>query len=161
MHPGKLDRGLVRRDWIPVITERIKGDGRADELRRGRIKNWIGLVQDAVESRGRHLLSSLSILKLTVAEPGVVSPAPVKQLVAFDADGAQPRVSFVVEQTVSKFSQTRTSATGNDLLEGIKRVECVSRDTGFRVGGCVGWLRAWRNRRIRRNSQYRLTLRLE
>src|SRR2546425_12274130 len=97
MHPGKLDRGLVRRDWNAIITERIKGDGRADELRRGRIKDWIGLVQDAVESRGRHLLSSLSILNLTVAEPGVVSPAPVKQLVPLDADGAEPRVSFVSE----------------------------------------------------------------
>src|SRR5437879_2003108 len=26
---------------------------------------------------------------------------------------------------------------------------------------CVGWFRAWRNRRMRRNSQYRLTLRFE
>src|SRR5205807_4736743 len=115
MHSGKINRGRIRRDRIAIITERIKGDGRADELRRGWIKDWIGLVQDAVESRGRHLLSSLSILKLTVAPPGVVSPAPVKQFVALDADGAQPRVSFVVEQTVSKFSQPRPRAAGNDL----------------------------------------------
>src|SRR6266403_432278 len=132
MHSGKLDRGRISRDRIAIITERIKGGRRADELRRGRIKDWIGLVQDAVESRGRHLLSSLSILKLTVAEPGVVSPAPVKQFVALDADGAQPRVSFVIEQTVPKISQTRTRAAGDDLLEGIKRIECVRRYTGLR-----------------------------
>src|SRR5439155_3746948 len=29
------------------------------------------------------------------------------------------------------------------------------------MSGCVGWFRAWRNRRMRRNSQYRLTLRFE
>src|SRR5437868_12238554 len=97
MHPGKLDRGVVRRDWSAIITERIKGNGRADELRRGRIKDWIRLVQDAVETRGRYLLSSLSILKLTVAEAGIVPPSAVKKLVPLDADGAQPRVSFVVE----------------------------------------------------------------
>src|SRR5437588_10228360 len=134
MHYGKINRGRIRRDRIAIITERIKGDGRADELRRGRIKDWIGLVQDAVESRGRHLLSSLSILKLTVAEPGVVSPAPVKQFVALDANGAQPSVSFVVEQTVTEISEPRPRAAGNDLLERVKGIERVSRNTGFRVG---------------------------
>src|SRR4030095_11186821 len=117
MHSGKLDRCLVRRDRNAIITERIERDGRADELRRCRIKDRIGLVQNAVETRGGHLLSSLDILKLTVAEPGVVPPGPVKQLVPLDADGAQPRVGFVIEQTVSKLSQTRASAAGDDLLE--------------------------------------------
>src|SRR4029077_14686845 len=60
-----------------------------------------------------------------------------------------------------KFSQTRARAAGDNLFEGIKRIECVSRDTCLRMSGCVGWFRAWRNRRMRRNSQYRLTLRFE
>src|SRR4029434_4274549 len=105
MHSGKIDRGLVRRDWSAIITERIKRDGRADKLRRRRIKDRIGLVQDPVESRGGHLRPGNRILELAVTEPGVVPPAPVKEPVPLDADGAQPCVSFVIEQTVSKLGQ--------------------------------------------------------
>src|SRR4029450_8056066 len=151
MHPGKLDRGLVRRDWNAKITERIKCHGRADKLRRCRIKDRIGLVQDPVESRGGHLRPGHRILELAVTDPRVVPPAPVKQLVPLDADGAQPRVSFVIEQTVSKLSQTRAGAAGDDLLEGIKRIERVRGKTGLRVGWRVGWLRSRRNWRMRRN----------
>src|SRR6476660_1617319 len=97
MRSGELDRGRIRRDWLAKITKRIKRDSRADELRRRRIKDWIGLVQDAVESRGGHLRPSLHVLNLTVAESGVIPPAPVKKPVALDADGAQPRVSFIFE----------------------------------------------------------------
>src|SRR5437870_12983954 len=97
MHSGKTNRGLIRRDRIAIITERIKGDGRADELRRGRVKDWIGLVQDAVETRGGHLRPGNRIFELAVTEPGVVPPASVEELVPLDADGAQPRVGFVVE----------------------------------------------------------------
>src|SRR4030095_14421416 len=157
MDSGKLDRGLVRRDWSAKITERIKRDGRADELRRCWIKDRIGLVQDPVETRGGHLRPRDRILELAVPEPGVVPPGPVKELVPLDADGAQPRVGFVIEQTVSKLSQTRASAAGDDLLEGIKRIECVRRDASFRVSRRVGWLRAWRNWRMRRNGQCGLT----
>src|SRR5947208_6701378 len=153
MHPGKLDRGLVRRDWSAIITERIKRGGRADELRRCRIKDRIGLVHDAVESRGGHLLSGNRVLELTVAPPGVVPPGPVKEFVPLDADGTERRVGFVIEQTVPKFGQTRTSAARYDLLEGVKRIECIRRMTGLRVGGRVRWLRAWRNWRIRRNGR--------
>ena len=72
-----------------VITERIKRDSRADELRElHRVKDRIGLVQDPVETRCGHLRAGLGIVNLTVTEPGVVPPAPVKQLVSLDADGA-------------------------------------------------------------------------
>src|SRR5947199_10685524 len=161
MESGKIERGRVRSDWSAIITERIKRDGRANKLRRRRIKDRIGLVQDAVESRGGHLRPGNRILELAVTEPGVVSPTSVEELVPLDADGAQPRVGFVIEQTVSKLSQTRAGAARDDLLEGIKRIERVSRDTGLRVGGCVGWLRAWRNWRMRRNGQCGLTQGLE
>src|SRR5438552_5965192 len=161
MDSGKIDRGLIRRDRSAKITERIKCHGRADKLRRCRIKDRIGLVQDAVESRGGHLRPGNRIFELAVTEPGVVPPGSVEELVPLDADGAQPRVGFVIEQTVSKLSQTRAGAARDNLLEGIKRIERVRRNTGFRVGWCVGWFRARRNRRMRRNSQYRLTLRFE
>src|SRR2546421_483531 len=67
----------------------------------------------------------------------------------------------LANSTVPEFSESCPAPAGDNLLEGIKRIECVSRDTGLRVGGCVGWFRAWRNRRMRRNSQYGLTLRFE
>ena len=88
MHSGELDRGRIGRDWIAVISERIERDRRADELRRCWVKDRIGLVQDPVETRCGYLRAGLNILKLTVTEPGVVPPAPVKQLVSLDADGA-------------------------------------------------------------------------
>src|SRR5881394_2598827 len=154
MHSGKIDRGRVRRDWSAIITERIKRDGRANKLRRRRIKDRIGLVQDPVESRGGHLRPGNRILELAVTEPGVVPPASVEELVPLDADCAQPRVGFVIEQTVSKLSETSASAAGDDLLERVERVRWKS---GLRMGGCVGWLRAWRNWRMRRNGQCGLT----
>ena len=157
MHSGEIDRGLIRRDRSAKITERIKRGGRADKLRGGRIKDGIGLVQDAVESRGGHLRPGNRVLELTVAERGVVPPGPVKKFVPLDADGAEPRVGFVIEQTVAKLSQTRTSATRDNLLERVKRIECIRWKTGLRVGGRVGWLRAGRNWRLRRNGQCGLT----
>src|SRR5437660_4738160 len=157
MHSGKLDRGLIRRDRSAKITERIKRGGRADKLRGVRIKDGIGLVQDAVESRGGHLLSGNRVLELTVPERGVVPPGPVKKLVPSYANRAEPRVGFVIEQTVSKFSQTRTSAARDNLLEWVEGIERVSRNTGLRVGGRVGRLRAGRNWRLRRNCQCGLT----
>src|SRR5262245_4577275 len=137
-----MDRGLVRRDWNAIITKRIKRDGRADELRRCGIKDWIGLVQDAVESRGGHLRPRLHVLNLTIAESSVIPPAAIKQFVSLDAEGAQPRVSFIFEYTVTEFSQTRPRAAGDNLVEGIKRIECAFWDTSFRVRGGVGWFRA-------------------
>src|SRR6266576_7358938 len=105
MHSGKLDRVLVRRDWSAIITERIKRR-LASELST-RLKDRIGLVQDPVESRGGHLRPGNRILELAVTESGVVPPASIEELVPLDADCAQPRVGFVIEQTISELSQTR------------------------------------------------------
>src|SRR5438045_8853129 len=125
MHSGKIDRGRVRRDWRAIRTEMIKRDVRANKLRRRRIKDRIGLVQDPVESRGGHLRPGNRILELAVTEPGVVPPASVEELVPLDADCAQPRVGFVIEQTVSKLSETSASAAGDDLLERVERIDRV------------------------------------
>src|SRR2546430_5195237 len=152
MRPGKGDRGLIGGDRNTEITERIKRDGRSDKLRGGRIKDRIGLVQDTIESRDRHLLSGLDVLQLTVAEGGVVTPASVKQFITFKADGAEPGIGFIVEQTVSEFSQTRTGAARYNLLERIKRIECIRRNTSLRVGWRVRRFRTRRNRRLRGNG---------
>src|SRR6266513_4989184 len=104
MDSGKIDRGRVRRDWSAIITERIKRDGRANKSRRRRLKDRIGLVQDPVESRGGHLRPGNRILELAVTERSVVPPSPVKQFVPSYANRTKPRVSFVVEQSISKLS---------------------------------------------------------
>src|SRR5678815_4496858 len=131
MDSGKIDRGLVRRDRNAKIAERIEGRLASEDSTR--LKDRIVLIQDAVESRGGHLRPGNRILELAVPEPGVVPPAPVEEPVPLDADSAQPRVSFVIEQTVSKLSQTRAGAARDNLFEGIKRIERVRRDTGLRV----------------------------
>src|SRR5438094_10476304 len=125
MHSGKIDRGHVRRDWSAIITERIKRDGRANKLRRRRIKDRIGLVQDPVESRGGHLRPGNRVLELAVTERGVVPPSPVKKFVSSYANRTEPRVGFVIEQSISKLSETSAGAAGDDLLEGIRRIERV------------------------------------
>src|SRR5439155_3372902 len=123
MHSGKLHRGLVRRDWSAIITERIKRRLASDDSTR--IKDRIGLVQDSVESRGGHLRPGNRILELAVTERSVVPPSPVKQFVPSYANRTKPRVSFVVEQSISKLSETSAGAAGDDLLEGIRRIERV------------------------------------
>src|SRR5439155_1032193 len=69
----------------------------------------------------------------------------------------------MVPSNVANFevSSSLGCTLANSTVAELAWIECVSRDTGLRVGGCVGWFRAWRNRRMRRNSQYRLTLRFE
>src|SRR5438093_12223969 len=129
MDSGKIDRGRVRRDWSAIITERIKRDGRANKLRRRRIKDRIGLVQDPVESRGGHLRPGNRIFELAVTEPGVVPPGSVEELVPLDAPRPQPRVGFVIEQTVSKLSQTGAGAARANVLEGLRRIHAGSRHT--------------------------------
>src|SRR6266480_405505 len=99
MHPCKFHCGVVRWDRSAIITERIKRRLAIEDSTR--LKDRIGLVQDPVKSRGGHLRPGNRVLELAVTERRVVPPSPVKQFVPLDADGAQPRVSFVVEQSIS------------------------------------------------------------
>src|SRR2546430_4097775 len=85
----------------------------------------IGRVQDAVEKGRRNLLAGLHILSLAVAKRRVVTPTSIEQLVSFEPDCCEIRIRFIVEQTISEFGETRTSSTGDNLIEGIKRIECV------------------------------------
>ena len=97
MHPGKLDRLCIRRDWNAKIAERIEWRGRSDEFRRARNKDRIGRVQDAIKARGGYLLPGLHVLKLAVAESAVIAPSSVEKLVTFETDGCENRVSLIVE----------------------------------------------------------------
>src|SRR5438552_13856497 len=116
MYSGKVDRSLISRDRNAIITERIKGGGRSDKLRGGRIKDRIGLIHDAIESRDGYLLSGLDVLELAVAKRRVVAPGPVKELVSFDADGAEPGIGFVVAQSISKLSEPSAGAARGELI---------------------------------------------
>src|SRR5438552_5060805 len=161
MDPGKVHRSRIRCNWAAKIAERIERGGRSDELRRGRIKDRIGRVQDPIEERGRYLLARLRILKLAVAECSVVAPRSIKQFVSFDAKRAQVGIGLVVEQSIPEFSQTRASASRYNLLERVKRIECICRKIGVRMGWCVRGLRAGRNRCLRRYGKRGLAFRLK
>src|SRR5262249_4854868 len=118
-------------------------------------------IHDAIKSGDGYLISSLNIMYLAVAITSVVSPIAVKQLVALYANGSQISVRGVVEQSITELGQTCTSAAGNDLMEWVKRIECIRRDAGLDVSRRVWWLGAGRNWRIRRDGQDHLTRGLE
>src|SRR3712207_9257584 len=69
---GEIDRGLVGRNGNAEVAKRIEGDGRPDVVVGGRIEDRIGLIQDAVEARDRHLRAGGKVLHLAVAEAKVV-----------------------------------------------------------------------------------------
>ena len=103
------DVTLVPQEPTRSLIFELNGSLRVESVERDG-KPLTGLVQDPVETRGGHLRPGLSILKLTVAEPSVVPPSPVKQFVPSYAKRTEPRVGLVVEQTVSELSETRASA---------------------------------------------------
>src|ERR1700720_1122708 len=97
MHSGKLNRSLIGGDRNAEIAKRIECCGRPDKLWRGRVKNRIVLIQDAIKARRRYLLAGLDVLELAVAPAGVVAPRAVEKLVSFDADSCKPGISLIVE----------------------------------------------------------------
>src|SRR5207247_2058521 len=78
MRPGKGDRGRVRGDRSAKISERIEWHSGSDEFRRIWIKDRIGRIQDAIESRDRYLLTGLDVFQLAVAITEVVSPVAIE-----------------------------------------------------------------------------------
>ena len=75
-----------------------------------RLEDRVVLVQDPIVARCRLDLGFVCRLDLTEAEPSVVTPGSVKQLVAFDAEGGKKGVGLVVELTIAEFSQSRAAS---------------------------------------------------
>src|SRR5205085_12001383 len=85
----------------------------------------ISRIQDSIEPRSRHLLLGTVILDLAVAEPSIITPVAVKQLVAFRSESGQIGVAGVVEGAITKFKQTCAAAARDDLIEWVERIERV------------------------------------
>src|SRR5437762_3429525 len=97
MHPGKLNRRLIRSYRNAVIAERIEWNSSPDKLWGVWIKDRIGCVQDTIKARSRHLLADLDVLKLAVAPAGVVTPTSVEEFVSFDAESCENGIRLIVE----------------------------------------------------------------
>src|SRR5205807_976901 len=97
MHPDKINRSVIRRDRNAKVAKRIEWCGRPDKLRRGRVKDRIGCVQDTIKPRSGYLLPGLDVLELAVAPAGVVAPASIEQFVSFDAESCKNGISLIVE----------------------------------------------------------------
>src|SRR5205085_5842656 len=131
---GKLDRRLSGRNGNAEVAEGIEGRRRADEFRRAWPEYWIGLIQDAIETRDGNLLPGSGVPDLAVAEACVVTPGSVEQLVAAKAERGEPGVTFVIEKTVAEFCQARARSAGDDLVKWIKRIESARGYAGIGIG---------------------------
>src|SRR4029453_4307359 len=92
------------------------------------VKNRVRRIHDAVHTRRGRRLNLGDVIDLTVAESTVVAPATTKHLVAFDSKRCQPGLVLVIDQTIAEIEDTGPSATGNDLIERIKRIEGIRQD---------------------------------
>src|SRR5262249_1330344 len=97
MNSRKVDRGLIRRDGNAKVTERIKGNGRPDELPRSRVEDWVRLIHNPIEARNRDLRSSLRILDSAITKARIITPGAVKQAIDFHTDGSEKGIRLIVE----------------------------------------------------------------
>src|SRR5439155_11873076 len=96
-----------------------------DILSRGGIKDWVGRIQNPLESRTIDALELRNLLDLAVHERSVVAPSSVKQLVALYTHREALGDVFVVAQTIAKIENARATAARDDLLKWIERVKCT------------------------------------
>ena len=82
----------------------------------------------------RILSAGLDVLRLAVAKSRVVTPATIEQFVTLEADRCEISIRLIVEQTISEFGETRPRAAGNDLIEWIEGIECISRNARCGMG---------------------------
>ena len=125
---SKRDRGKVaRKRRLRETGKRIIRNCRPDKVRRIRIKNRVVRIHDAIKTRCRSRLNLGNGIDLTVAEGTVVAPVATKYLVAFDSNRRQPGLVLGIDQTIAEIEDTGPGATGDNLIERIKRIEGIGR----------------------------------
>ena len=90
--------------------------------------NRVRRIHDAVKARGRSRLNLGNGIDLTIAESALVAPVGPKDLVASDPDRCQVGLILGIDQTIAEIEDTGPGATGNNLIERIKRIERIGRD---------------------------------
>ena len=150
MNRWKSTRRLVRRYGHVEIAKRIEWNCCADEVPRGWIKDRIRSVQDALEPVNRNERAVFSIFDLAIAKSTIVTPASIKQFIAFDSERGEKGVYVTVDLAITKLGKTRAATAGDNLPKWVEWIECVNRKPRFgerrriwrrdtsRQGG-IGW----------------------
>src|SRR5205823_8336180 len=116
----------------PKIVEGVVRNRLSDEISRGRIKERIVCVENALKSRTINVPGLTNIQDLAIPECSVVAPASVKELVSFYADGAQPGFVFVIKQSVTEIGNSRTGLARDELPKWVKWIKGTRRCANFR-----------------------------
>ena len=104
------------------------------------LENRIRLVEHAIKARCGNQGSCVGVFYLTITEAVIVTPIAIKKFVTFRAKGEEDSIRFGDEYSITKFSETRTRAARDNLVERVEWVECIGRNTGLGMGR-----RAWRS----------------
>src|ERR1700730_8263413 len=97
MQRGKFDQRYVAFDRNPEVVERVIRCRLSDKIARCRVKDRVVPVKDLLESRAIDVLGLTNIQNLAISESRIVTPAPVKELVALHTNRGQPSLIFVIE----------------------------------------------------------------
>ncbi len=123
MQRREVDQRHVGCDWNPKIVKGIVRYRLPNKISRGRIKERIVCVENALKSRAINVPGLTNIQDLAIPECSVVAPASVKELVSFYADGAQPGFVFVIKQSVTEIGNPRFRAARDELPKGVEWVK--------------------------------------
>src|SRR5439155_20544569 len=127
----------------------------------GWVKERIVCVENALKSRAINVPSLANTQDFAVAEPRVVAPASVKELVSFYADGAQPGFVFVIVLSVAKIGKTRTRAARDELPKRVEWVKGPTRCADFRSSRSIRRLGSSRDGSMRWDKDRKLARELE
>src|SRR5690349_9149721 len=132
MQRREVDQRHVGCDGNPKIVKGIVRYRLPNKISRGRIKERIVCVENALKSRAINVPGLANIQDLAIPERSVIAPASVKELVSFYADGAQPGFVFVIKQSVTEIGNPRFRAARDELPERVEWVKGTRRCANLR-----------------------------
>src|SRR6266446_3680055 len=133
----------------------------SDKIRRAGIKERVVPVQNTLETLTIDVLGPNNLHDLAVTERSIVTPGPVKQLVAFHTNREKLGYVLVIEQAVAEISNARPRTARDDLLKGIERIKGTRRHANFRSGRGTRRGDPARQRMIGRDEEGKLARGLE
>ena len=161
MQRSEVDQWYIGCDGNLEIVKGIVRYRLSNKISRGRIKERIVCVENALKSRTINVPGLTNILDLAIPECSVVAPASVKELVSFYSDGAQPGFVFVIKQSVAKIGNPRLRAARDELPKRVKWVKSTRRGANFRSTRSIRRLGSSRDGSMRRDKDRELAGELE
>src|SRR5438552_6448867 len=132
MQRSEVDQWYIGCDGNLEIVKGIVRYRLSNKISRGRIKERIVCVENALKSRAINVSGLTDIQDFAVAKPRVVAPASIKELISFYADGAQPGFVFVIKQSVTEIGNSRTGLARDELSKRVEWVKGARRCANFR-----------------------------